>query len=273
MPPVVDAWAQHPNELFLAQPWLATVLRWTRQESLGPRPVAETLRAMDEAGVDRAMLCAWWGPQGPLITNDEVAALVAAHPDRFSGVAAVDLSRPVAAVRELRRAVRDLGLVALRVVPWLWNLPPDDRRYYPLYAECVELGIPFCTQVGHTGPLCPSEPGRPIPYLDHVLLDFPQLVVVGGHVGYPWIDEVISLALKYPNFHVDTSAYAVHRLPAALVDYLRGPGRTRVLFGTNWPMLSARRCLERLDDLGLDDDARALFLGGNAARVFTWERR
>src|SRR5213078_1382216 len=98
--------------------------------------------------------------------NDDVAEKQAAHPNCFVGVAAVDLYRPMDAVRELRRCVMQLGFKALRVVPWLWDLPPDDRRYYPLYAECVELGVPFCLQVGHTGPLCPSEPGRPIPYLD-----------------------------------------------------------------------------------------------------------
>lgn len=71
----------------------------------------------------------------------------------------MDLTQPVAAVRELRRAVQELGFVALRIVPWLWQLPPTDRLYYPLYTACVELGIPFCTQVGHTGPLRPSETG------------------------------------------------------------------------------------------------------------------
>ncbi|MBL1075887.1 amidohydrolase [Nocardia sp. 2] len=252
----------------MAQPWLSPLLRWTRQPGLQAPPLSATLQAMDAGGVDKALLCSWYGPNGPLIDNDETAAHVAAHPDRFAGVASVDLRYPVEAVRELRRAVDDLGMVALRVVPWLWNLPPDDRRYYPLFAACVELNIPFCTQIGHTGPLCPSEPGRPIPYLDTVLLEFPDLVVVGGHVGFPWIDEVISLAMKYPNFYVDTSAYAVHRLPAGLVDYMRGPGRTRVLFGTNWPMLSAERCLKKLDELGLDEETRELFLGGNAARVF-----
>lgn len=264
---IIDAWAQHPNERFMAQPWLATLLRWTGQEGLGALPVTATLDAMDQAGVEKALLCAWSSPGGMLITNDEVAVLVSAHPDRFVGVAAVDLRQPVAAVQELRRAA-DLGMVALRIVPWLWNLPPNDRRYYPLYAACVELGLPFCTQIGHTGPLCPSEPGRPIPYLDDVLLEFPELVVVGGHVGYPWIDEVISLANKYPNFHIDTSAYAVNRLPGALVEYMRGHGRSRVLFGTNWPMLSAARCLEHLDALSLDDEATDLFLSGNARRVF-----
>jgi hypothetical protein len=132
----------------------------------------------------------------------------------------------------------------------------------------VELGIPFCTQIGHTGPLCPSEPGRPVPYLDDVLLEFPDLVVVGGHVGYPWIDEVISLATKYPNFYIDTSAYAVHRLPAQLLDYMRGRGRTHVLFGTNWPMLSPGRCLRQLADMAFDRETSELFLGENAARVF-----
>jgi hypothetical protein len=183
-------------------------------------------------------------------------------------VAAVDLARPVEAVRELRRCVRDLGFRALRVVPWLWNLPPSDRRYYPLYAECVELGIPFCLQVGHTGPLCPSEPGRPIPYLDTVALDFPELVIVGGHIGYPWTAEMISLATKYPNVYIDTSAYKASRYPSELVEYLRGHGRRKVLFGSNHPAWPAADCLRGLAGLGLDDETAELFLHGNAERVF-----
>ncbi len=269
MTDIVDAWAQLPTDRFRSAPWLDTLLRWTRQQrdDLSGSAI-DALRAMDAAGIERTLLSAWSSPVGMLIDNDEVAAAAAVHADRFSAVAAVDLREPAAAVRELRRAVRELGCIALRIVPWLWNLPPDDRRYYPLYAECVELGIPFCTQVGHTGPLCPSEPGRPIPYLDNVLLEFPDLVVVGGHVGAPWVEEVISLATKYSNFYVDTSAYAVHRLPAALVEFMRGRGRERVLFGTNWPMLSGERSLERLGDLELGPDVTSLFLGGNARRVF-----
>ena len=104
---------------------------------------------MDAAGVALGLVCAWWGPHGPLIDNEDVAAFIRERPDRLIGVAWVDLGRPMAAVRELRRAVRELGFRALRILPWLWNLPPDDRRYYPLYAECIELDIPFCLQVGH----------------------------------------------------------------------------------------------------------------------------
>jgi predicted TIM-barrel fold metal-dependent hydrolase len=264
----IDVWAQVPTERFTRQPWLDPLLRWTRQERSAGWTVDGFLADMADAGVERALICAWAGPTGMLIDNDEVAAIVAQHPSRLSGVAAVDIRQPVAAIAELRRSVEDLGCVALRIVPWLWDLPPDDRRFYPLYASCVELGIPVCTQIGHTGPLCPSEPGRPIPYLDRVLLDFPDLVVVGGHVGYPWIDEVLSLVVKYPNFFVDTSAYAAHRLPAQLVDFMRGPGAGRVMFGTNWPMLTPRRCLDRIEQLHLDEDGQAAFLAGNAQRVF-----
>jgi hypothetical protein len=171
-------------------------------------------------------------------------------------------------VRELRRSVKQLGLKGLRVLPWLWGLPPDDRRYYPLYAECIELGVPFCLQVGHAGPMCPSEPGRPIPYLDHVAHEFPELVIVGGHIGFPWVSEMISLAMKHPNIHIDTSAYKASRFPRDFVEYMRGPGRRKVLFGTNYPMLTATECLVGIDQLNLDRETSALFLGGNAARVF-----
>jgi hypothetical protein len=209
---IVDAWAQHPTPQFLRHPMFESLRRWTGAlEAPDQIPIELTTGAMEAAGIDRALVCAWWGPGGPLIGNDEVAGFVRQRPDLLVGVASVDLARPMAAVRELRRAVRELGLRALRVLPWLWNLPPNDRRYYPLYAECIELGIPFCLQVGHTGPLCPSEPGRPIPYLDEVALEFPELVIVGGHIGYPWTEEMIALATKYPNVHIDTSAYKPRR--------------------------------------------------------------
>lgn len=266
--PIIDAWMQHPTARFIEQPMFESLRRWTGGATMQNVPVELTIAAMDEAGVRMGMLAAWCGPQGWLISHDEVAQLVHAHPNRFVGVASANLYRPLDAVRELRRCVKQLGFKALRIVPWLWNLPPNDRRYYPLYAECCELGIPFCTQVGHTGPLCPSEPGRPIPYLDDVLLEFPNLVVVGGHVGYPWLDEVISLARKYPNFYIDTSAYRAKRYPPELVDYMRGTGRRKVLFGTNFPMITPAMCLSDIDTLGLDQEATGLFLYQNAGAVF-----
>jgi predicted TIM-barrel fold metal-dependent hydrolase len=266
----VDAWMQHPTPRFLAHDMFASLRRWTGLEVPADEiPIEGTLAAMDAAGIDVGVLSAWHGPDGPLIANEAVAGWVAAHPDRFTGLAAVDLRRPMDAVRELRRCVGELGFKGLRVVPWLWEAPPTDRRYYPLYAACVELGVPFCTQVGHTGPLRPSETGRPIPYIDQVAIDFPELVIVCGHIGYPWTEEMVAVARKHERVYIDTSAYTARRYPPELVAYLRSRGgRRKVLFGTNHPMIAPERALEHLPSLDLDDETRSLFLDGNARRVF-----
>ena len=144
--------------------------------------MAATIAAMDAGGVDRALISAWVAPGRVMISNDEVHAFVAEYPDRLIGVGSVDLSKPVQAVAEIRRCVDELGFRAIRVLPWLWERPPTDPLFYPVYTACCELGVPFCTQIGHTGPLMPSEPGRPI-HLDRVALDFPELVIVGGQGG------------------------------------------------------------------------------------------
>jgi hypothetical protein len=276
---IIDAWAQHPTRRFLAEPMFDSLRRWTRggassgagaQATLEPAdwPLSLTLASMDAAGVTRSLLSAWHGPRGALISNDEVAGFVRDAPDRLVGVGSVDLRQPRAAVLELRRCVRDLGFRAVRALPWLWELPPTHARFYPLYSECCELGIPFCTQVGHTGPLMPSEFGRPIPYIDQIAIDFPELVIVCGHIGHPWTEEMIAVATKHPNVYIDTSAYTVRRYPPPLVDYLRAHGSGKVLFGTNWPMIAPGRALEGLEDLALPGAALAAFLAGNAARVF-----
>jgi hypothetical protein len=276
---IIDAWAQHPTRRHLAHPMFDSLRRWTRGEATsrglagavgvdGDWPLSLTLASMDEAGIARSLISAWEGPRGSLISNDEVAGFVRDAPERLVGVGSVDISRPREAVREIRRCVHEFGFRAIRVLPWLWELPPTHARFYPLYSECCELGIPFCTQVGHTGPLMPSEVGRPIPYIDQVAIDFPDLVIVCGHIGYPWTEEMVAVATKHPNVYIDTSAYTVRRYPPALVAYLRSHGADKVLFGSNWPMIAPRKALEGLDDLGLSQDTRAAFLAANAARVF-----
>ncbi|HEU0191043.1 MAG TPA: amidohydrolase family protein [Mycobacterium sp.] len=269
----IDVWMQHPTRRFLADDMLGSLRRWTGGSiPEGEIPLDSTLAAMDAGAVDIGLLSGWIGPRGDLISNDEVAGWVRSCPGRLAGVAGVDLDRPMEAVRELRCRVRDDGFVGLRVVPWLWGAPPTDRRYYPLLAECVNLGVPFCTQVGHTGPLRPSETGRPIPYIDQIALDFPELVVVCGHVGYPWTEEMVAVARKHENVYIDTSAYTTKRLPDELVRFMKtGTGQRKVLFGTNYPMIAHQHCLAGLDELGLTDDARADYLHRNAERVFRLE--
>lgn len=267
---IVDVWMQHPTATFAKQPYFASLRRWAKKQTQTSEdiPLAATLAQMDKAGVSVGLVSAWHGPTGALISNDEVAGFVAQYPTRLHGIASVDLYRPMTAVRELRRCVNELGFKGLRIIPWLWGLPPDDRRYYPLYAECVELGVPFCTQIGHTGPLLSSEPGRPIPYLENVALDFPELKIVGGHVGSPWVNEALSLAHKFENFYIDTSAYKLSRLPNELIEYMRRGGAKKVMFGSNYPMLTTSACLEALSQLGLSVEDERKFLFENALTVF-----
>jgi uncharacterized protein len=268
--PVIDAWAQpslgagrHLPEVtrLFEQSGTAHML----EAAVSPDAMVEQ---MDAAGVQAVMLSAWHRPGRWVISNDEVAEFVRRHPGRFIGVAAVDLEKPVAAVRELDRAVNDLGFRALRVVPWLWNRPPNDKLYYPLYVKCIELGIPFCTQVGHTGPLMPSETGRPVPYLDEVALTFPELRIVAGHIGYPWTDEMIGVAWKHANVFIDTSAYLPRYYPPQLLHYINTYGRNKVLFGTNFPQLPFDTCVAQARALDLREESRRAFLSNNARRVF-----
>jgi predicted TIM-barrel fold metal-dependent hydrolase len=268
--PLIDAWAQPGDRTLLARvPEIAALLEKSkspmRERSFGPD---ETVAEMDRAGIRALLLCAWCRPGQWIYTNDDVAEYTRRYPDRFFGVAAVDLEHPVAAVRELERAVKDLGFKALRVVPWLWKRPPTDALYYPLYVKCIELGIPFCTQVGHTGPLMPSETGRPIPYIDEIALTFPELTIVGGHIGYPWTDEMIAVAWKHERVYIDTSAYLPAYYPPQLLQFMNSNGRNKVLFGTNFPQLALDKCAEQARALALKPEARAAFFHDNARRVF-----
>lgn len=268
---IIDAWAQPAFAGgFEKMPEVQRLLKQSGSAHILQAGVstAQLIDAMDRAGIQTLMLSAWHRPGQWIIHNDAVAEMTRQHPNRFVGVAAVNLEKPVEAVRELERAVNELGFKALRVVPWLWNRPPNDKFYFPLYVKCIELDIPFCTQVGHTGPLMPSETGRPVPYLDEVALTFPELKIVGGHIGYPWTDEMIGVAWKHENVYIDTSAYLPRYYPPQLLHYMKTYGQDKVLFGTNFPQLSLEKCAAQVAELNLPDKVRAKFLRENATRVF-----
>jgi predicted TIM-barrel fold metal-dependent hydrolase len=267
---IIDAWTNPPfGDMAVELPEIKRLFEQSgaSKRAAGMSP-AETVAAMDAAGIEKLLLTSWTAPGRQVASNERIAEFIRDYPTRFVGVAGVDLHRPVEAVRQLDRAVREFGFKALRVIPWLWKLPPNDRLYYPLYVKCIELDIPFCTQVGHTGPLMPSDTGRPIPYIDEVALTFPELRIVGGHIGYPWTDEMISLAWKHEHVYIDTSAYLPRYYPPQLVHFMNSYGQDKVLFGTNFPMLDLKQCAEQALALELKPEAKAKFLAGNARRVF-----
>jgi predicted TIM-barrel fold metal-dependent hydrolase len=266
---IIDSWVV-PNPPEISRLWpehLAHVFRvFRREHMLAGTTVDEFLITMDEAGIGASILTGLV-EDSFVISNDDVAAWVAEAPTRLFGRACVDPRKPSAALAELRRAVEDLGFRSLQVLPYAFGLPFSHRIYYPLYAACVEYGIPVVTQVGHTASLMPSDPGRPI-YLDDVALDFPDLVIVGGHIGWPWTSEMIALALKHPNVYIETSGHLPRRYPDEFVDFLKGPGAEKCLFGTDWPWIDPVRAVAQVGDLGLSADAESKFMSENAARVF-----
>ncbi|KIL84625.1 metal-dependent hydrolase [Fusarium avenaceum] len=274
--PVVDVWANPVGDSMLPE-----ARRLFDQSHVNPDLIArklspdELVAMMDAAGVDQICLTAWYRPGMAVFSNAEVADYTRAHPTRICGIASIDLLDPVAAVAELDHYVKREGFKGLRVVPWLWNLPPTDAHYWPLYVKCVELDIPFLTQVGHTGPLCPSEVGRPIPYIDAVALKFPALKIVCGHIGHPWTAEMIAVAWKHENVFIDTSAYLPKYYPPELIRFANTTGRKKVMFGTNFPQLTWAKCVDQAAEylregavIGLRADSMKDFMGGNARRVF-----
>lgn len=243
------------------------------EENLHPD---ELIAAMDEAGIDQICLSAWYRPGKIVFSNAEVATYTDAYPKRIFGIASVNMHDPIAAVAELDYYVRHKGFKGLRVVPWLWNLPPTDAHYWPLYVKCIELEVPFLTQVGHTGPLCPSEVGRPIPYIDAVALQFPQLKIVCGHIGHPWTAEMVAVAWKHENVYIDTSAHLPKYYPPELMHFANTTGKQKVLFGTNFPQLSWKKCVDNVKEHiapRLGDEALRRFMGENAREVLKLGQR
>ncbi len=233
-----------------------------------PQMVAE----MDDAGVDRCVLSAFYHQDMAVVSNEEVAEAVQAYPDRFIGSGTVNvLRKPMDVSRQVERLITELGMKVIRLEPYMYGdgtvgLPPNDKHYWPVYIKCAELGVPVAIQVGHTGPLLPSACGRPI-HLDEVALAFPELTIVGCHLGQPWEDEMMTLAWKHDNIYVETSARAPKHWPESFVKFTRGWGRDKVMWATDYPLLGFDRTLRELEELDLGEDIFRKVVRDNTLRA------
>ena len=245
-------------------------------EMRGGVSIADYLAKMDRAGIQRSLLVAVragdLAVKGSFeIPYARVHEICGEHPDRFSGLAGVDPFRGMAGLAELESAVREMGFVGAHLYPHWFGLAPDHAKYYPYYAKCCELDIPIMMQVGHNliysrERRLPSV-GRPIA-LDQVAIDFPELKLLGIHIGVPWTEEMISMAWKHENVFIGVDAYAPKHWPAPIVHYLNTYGRHKVLFGTDWPVIDPERAVREIDQLDLRADAKPLLMRENALKVF-----
>jgi predicted TIM-barrel fold metal-dependent hydrolase len=183
----------------------------------------------------------------------------------------IDCHRGMQGLYDLEEAVKEYGFVGAHLYPHWCELPPDHAKYYPYYAKCCELDIPIMMQVGHNlvysrERRLPSV-GRPIT-LDQVAIDFPELKLIGIHIGVPWTEEMISMCWKHENIYTAGDAYAPKYWPKEFVHYANSYGKHKVLFGTDWPVIDPERAVQEIEALGFRDDAKQMLMRDNALRVF-----
>lgn len=238
--------------------------------------IEDYLRKMDRAGIERSLLiahrCGDLRVRGSFeIPYAYVHDFCERYPDRFSGVAGIDTTRGMEQLRELEVAIRELGFVGAHWYPHWFDIAPDAPQIYPTYAKCCELGVPIMMQVGqnliYSKERRLSSVARPI-LLDQVAIDFPELVLIGIHIGVPWTDEMIAMCWKHQNVYAAGDAYAPKHWPRAFVHYANTYGREKVLFGTDWPAIDPERAVSEVRDLGLHDQSHDMLMRGNALKIF-----
>ncbi len=233
----------------------------------GADMIAWTLDQMDGHGIAKALIGV--DTSGGL-QNDAIVK----HPDRFFGCLHVDPNGGMDVVRSIRRAHDEFGIRGVSLFPSGCNppLPINDKRMYPVYATCIELGLPILCCVGVPGPRLPLAPQH-VELIDEVCWDFPELVFVMRHGAEPWVDLAVKLLLKWPNLYYSTSAFAPRYYPQAVIDFANTRGSDKVMYAGYFPMgLSLDRIFSELPGVPLRDEVWPKFLSGNAIRVFGLDR-
>ncbi len=225
-----------------------------------------------------AVLLAWDAETAtglPAVTNDYIADAVGAYPDCFIGFASVDPWKGVLAVRELERAVRTLHLRGLKCHPIAQAFYPNDRRFYPLWETCSGLGIPLLLHTGTTG-VGAGVPGgnglklkyaQPIPYIDDIAADFPNLTIIGAHPSWPWQEEMLAIAVHKTNVYIDLSGWSPKYFSQSLIKYANTALQDRVLFGSDYPFLTPERWIADAEKVGFKPEVMEKILLHNAKRL------
>jgi predicted TIM-barrel fold metal-dependent hydrolase len=223
-------------------------------------PVAFTLGEMDRWGIERGMV-------GVGAETGERA--LKEHPDRFIPSNSVDPNQGMDAVRQIVRDYETWGIRAVTMFPagTYPQVAINDKKMYPIYAKCVELGIPVFCCAGVPGPRLKFAPQR-VELIDEVCYDFPDLVFVTRHGCEPWTELAVKLMLKWPNLHYSTSAFAPRYYPKAVIDFANTRGADKIIYAGYFPMgLSLERIMTEMPQVGLKDEVWPKFLRHNAERV------
>ena len=236
----------------------------------------EMIEKMEEAGIEKAFLIAARAGRVGLpgcyhMPYSVVADACAKYPERFYGLAGIDPFEGMDGVRAFEDAIKNMGFVGAHLYPHWYELAPDHAKYYPFYAKCCELNVPIQMQVGqsmvYSQEYRTKSVGQPIA-LDAVACDFPELKLIGIHVGIPWHDEMISMAWKHENIFIGCDAHRPKYWPKSFIHYLNSYGQDKIIFGTDFPVLEFKKTIDDIDALGLKSEVRKKLLRDNVIRVY-----
>jgi predicted TIM-barrel fold metal-dependent hydrolase len=210
----------------------------------------------------------------PPIANSEIAAAAAKHPDVIIPFASLDPARGATAVREARQLVEEEGVRGFKFHPSVQAFFPSDRAVYPLYEAIQEAGVPALFHSGQTGigSGLPGGGGIRLKYsnpleIDDVAADFPDLTIILAHPSFPWQDEALAIATHKPNVYIDLSGWSPKYFPPQLVRYANSLLQDKVLFGSDFPLITPQRWLRDFEALELKPTVRPKILKDNAIRV------
>jgi predicted TIM-barrel fold metal-dependent hydrolase len=211
----------------------------------------------------------------PPVPNERAAEFAAEHSDIAIAFASIDPARGPEGVREARELIRAGGIRGLKLHPPLQQFAPNDRVAYPLYEVFAEARLPVLFHTGHSGigTGMPGGGGIRLKYgnpmlVDDVAVDFPEMPIILAHPSFPWQDEAISVCLHKPEVYIDLSGWSPKYFPPNLIQYANTLLKHKVLFGSDYPLLTPDRWLADFEKIGIRDEVRPLILKDNAARLF-----
>jgi predicted TIM-barrel fold metal-dependent hydrolase len=227
------------------------------------RNIACVVFAVDEQLTGRAQ-----------VTNDEALGFAAAHPDIALAFVSINPVRGAEGVREARRLVATGQVRGLKLHPPIQQFFPNDRLAYPLYEVFAEAKLPVLFHTGHSG-LGTGMPGgggvrlkygHPMP-IDDVAVDFPDMPIILAHPSFPWQDEAISICLHKPSVYIDLSGWSPKYFSPTLVQYANTLLKHKVLFGSDYPLITPDRWLADFAKIDIREEVRPLILKENAIRL------
>jgi predicted TIM-barrel fold metal-dependent hydrolase len=206
--------------------------------------------------------------------NEEVAEKAAANSDVLIPFASIDPAKGKAGAREARRLIREFGVRGFKFHPSMQGFFPNDRSAYVLYEAIAEARLPALFHTGQTGvgSGMPGGAGIRLKYsnpmfIDDVAVDFPDMPIIMAHPSFPWQDEAISVCLHKPQVYIDLSGWSPKYFSTTLVQYANTLLREKLLFGSDYPLITPDRWLRDFANLPIRDEVRPLILKENAVRL------